>query len=595
MFNNIIQFIWNKKYISLFISLFIIVLTQRFLNERQNGLINSVSSDGLGYYCYLPAAVIYQDFSYDFYDKKENNINPFYKPGFNEYKNQFYNKYYCGTAICLLPFFLLGIIISAIAGTDINGYTDTFLMLVSIASIIYYLLSVFMLSKIAKFFGISEKISFITSLLFLFGTNYFHYLVQEPSMSHAYSFFAVTLFLYTYIKLLENVTNKKLIYLALALGLVALIRPVNVVVVLFTPFFSESLKDYALFLKNIFTNHLKGLIGFISVVVATICIQFIFYYLQTGYFYIVSYNGEAFNFNNPEFFNVLLSYKKGLFLYVPLLLATIIFVLITKKNWHKKIIFLITFMVFLYITSSWWCWYYGAGLSIRPFVDILPLFIIITMFVYNQQSSILKKIVMTLSVPFLFMSQLMAYQYSNLILDIGEMNKEKYWDIFLETNLETINAKKIQRIQSSNQIIKSETLTFEDDVIDNAISNIGYNSKKSCVVGKNNCYSKGFCISLKELTIKETFYVIAECYVKTSPEGKNLALAVSVNEKENCAEWFVVFRNQFDEGKDGWTKMTHVAEIKASFINDLRVIKIFGTTEKGENYIDNLKYTIVKK
>ena len=41
--------------------------------------------------------------------------------------------------------------------------------------------------------------------------------------------------------------------------------------------------------------------------------------------------------------------------------------------------------------------------------------------------------------------------------------------------------------------------------------------------------------------------------------------------------------------------MTHVAEIKASFINDLRVIKIFGTTEKGENYIDNLKYTIVKK
>ena len=265
MFNNIIQFIWNKKYISLFISLFIIVLTQRFLNERQNGLINSVSSDGLGYYCYLPAAVIYQDFSYDFYDKKENNINPFYKPGFNEYKNQFYNKYYCGTAICLLPFFLLGIIISAIAGTDINGYTDTFLMLVSIASIIYYLLSVFMLSKIAKFFGISEKISFITSLLFLFGTNYFHYLVQEPSMSHAYSFFAVTLFLYTYIKLLENVTNKKLIYLALALGLVALIRPVNVVVVLFTPFFSESLKDYALFLKNIFTNHLKGLIGFISI------------------------------------------------------------------------------------------------------------------------------------------------------------------------------------------------------------------------------------------------------------------------------------------------------------------------------------------
>jgi hypothetical protein len=452
-----------------------------------------------------------------------------------------------------------------------------------------------MISKIAKFFGVSEKTSFLTSLLFLFGTNYFHYLVQEPSMSHAYSFFGVTLFLFTYIKLLKNVTNKNMIFLALALGLVALIRPVNVIVILFTPFFSESLKEYALFLKNIFTNHLKGLLVFIGVVIATIFIQFIFYYLQTGYFYIVSYNGESFYFNNPEIFNVLFSYKKGLFLYVPLLLAVILFIVFTKNNWYKKIVFFITFTVFLYITSSWWCWYYGAGLSIRPFIDILPVFIIITFFIYNQLSSTIKKIMIILCVPFLFLSQLMAYQYSNLILDIGEMNKEKYFDIFLETHLETINNKKIHRILNGHQIIKSETLTFEDDVSDNTIFDLGYHSKKSCLVGINNCYSKGFCISLKDLNIKEPFYIIAECYVKTSAEGKNLALAISVNEKEYCAEWFVVFKNQFDEGKDGWTKMTHIAEIKASFINDLRVIKIFGTTEKGENYLDNLKYTIVKK
>ena len=143
MFNSVTTALWKKKYIVLFFAIFLIVLSQRFLNIHQNGLVNSVSSDGLGYYSYLPAAIIYQDFDYTFYEKKENKINPFYNSYFNTYKNKKINRYFCGTSICLLPFFLLGIGISAVAGTEINGYTDTFLMLVSIATIVYFLLSVF--------------------------------------------------------------------------------------------------------------------------------------------------------------------------------------------------------------------------------------------------------------------------------------------------------------------------------------------------------------------------------------------------------------------------------------------------------------------
>jgi hypothetical protein len=77
MFNSITTALWNKKYIVLFFAVFLIVLSQRFLNIHQNGLVNSVSSDGLGYYSYLPAAIIYQDFDYTYYEKKENKINPF--------------------------------------------------------------------------------------------------------------------------------------------------------------------------------------------------------------------------------------------------------------------------------------------------------------------------------------------------------------------------------------------------------------------------------------------------------------------------------------------------------------------------------------
>lgn len=595
MFGKIKELLWKRKYIFLFIGLFIIVLTQRFLNERQNGLTNSISSDGLGYYCYLPAAIIYQDFGYSYYYKDENKIKPFYRPYLNPYKDKSLNKYYCGTAICVLPFFLTGIVISAIAGTEINGYTDTFLMLISIGALVYYLLSIFLISKIGRFFSISEKTSIVTSLVFFFGTNLFHYVIQEPSMSHAYSFFAVSLFLYLFVRLIENTTNKNLLFLGLSLGLLSLIRPVNVVVILFTPFFFQNFNEYLLFLKKIFTNHLKGVILLVTALIAAVSLQFTFYYLQTGDFFIVSYEGETFNFTKPQIYNTLFSYRKGLLLYTPIIIASFLFILVIHNNWYKKLFFFITFSLFLYITASWWCWWYGGGFSIRPFIDILPLFIITIMLIYNKLSVNIKKLIFALSIPFLFLNQLMAFQYSNLIMLTDQMDKDKYWDIFLETDLATINEKKIARILKDKSIVKTEILNYEGDINDDRIVNGGYKSNKACVVGNKNLYSKGFGFPIKELNINESFYLIVECMAKTSKEGKDLGLDISIDENGKCVKWDIVFRNQFPKTDDGWVKMTEVVEIDRNFINDKNYLKIFANTDKGENLVDNLKYTIVKK
>jgi hypothetical protein len=41
--------------------------------------------------------------------------------------------------------------------------------------------------------------------------------------------------------------------------------------------------------------------------------------------------------------------------------------------------------------------------------------------------------------------------------------------------------------------------------------------------------------------------------------------------------------------------MTEVVEIDKTWFNENSILKIFTTTEKGSNLVDNLKYTIVKK
>ena len=103
-FSNTLNFFWKKKYVTLFIGLFLIVLTQRVWNERQHGLTDSVASDGLSYYSYLPAAIIYHDFKYKFYSVPETHIKAVHHTYFNEYKDTRINKYYYGTAVCFLGF-----------------------------------------------------------------------------------------------------------------------------------------------------------------------------------------------------------------------------------------------------------------------------------------------------------------------------------------------------------------------------------------------------------------------------------------------------------------------------------------------------------
>lgn len=596
MFNSVTTALWKKKYIVLFFAIFLIVLSQRFLNIHQNGLVNSVSSDGLGYYSYLPAAIIYQDFDYTFYEKKENKINPFYNSYFNTYKNKKINRYFCGSAVCLLPFFLLGIGISAVAGTEINGYTDTFLMLVSIATIVYFLLSVFLLGKIAEFFSVPKKISFWVSLVFFFGTNLFHYVVQEPSMSHCYSFFAITLFFYVTTRLIQIKSNKFIFLTFASLGLIALIRPTNTSVILFVPFFFENFKAFIEFVKTLIIKKYLAIIVSVILFFLIVGIQLVFYYLQTGDFIVYSYQEASFNFDKPEIVNILFSYKKGLFIYTPLIFVSLLLIVISKLSWYKKIILLLTFFVFTYIAASWFYWSYGGCFGNRAFVEVYPIFIISIIVLVNKLTFSIKRVLLIVSLPIIFANQMMAYQYCNSIMDSVEITEESYWDMFMNPSLGSINEKRFNGFSKKYNICKQDYFDMENLNIEENIVLGGYKSNIACYVGDKYNYSKGVFYNIKDdLKLNETFYVFAECMMKPADKVKDLGLAISLEEDGKNVQWLYVWANQFDEMDNGWKKVTISARIEKYLLKPNSAIKVFAMSLKGKNLIDNMKVTVFKK
>ena len=594
MLQFITLFIWNKKYLFLFILLFSLVLSQRLV--KHNGLLTTIASDGTGYYAYLPAAIIYHDFDYSFFENSKNRINSIYNPGFGKQKGQTAaNKYYCGVSLCLLPFFILGVIISFFAGTDINGYTDTFLMLVTIAPIIYFLLSVFYLSKIAAFFKIPKKSMILFCLLFFFSTHIYHYVLQEPSMSHIYSFFAVSLFFYGFIKLLQQPNNKHFILVGMFYGLALLIRPTNSIVILFIPFFFQNFKEFLLFSQSIFTTHLKKFsLGFLFFS-TTIFTQFLFYYLQTGHFFIDSYQNESFDFKHPQIINIFYSYKGGLFLYTPLILIVLLFVILSKHHWYKKTIFIICFSVFVYVISSWWCWWYGGSFSNRAFIDIFPIVIIMSLFLYHQSKYKYKKWILMIAIPCIFCNQIMAYQYRNGFMGIADITEEKYWDIFLNTDMHNINEKIKNKIISKGYIINTNKLDFENtQLVENINKKGGYKSKLSCMVGRNNPYSYSMTQTFDNIDSSKTIYVYAECMIKKDDYvDNNIGLAIEIDENGQFRNWLFASANQFKTQDDGWIKVSSILKLEKHSLTKKHSIKVYATGNIYENYVDDLKYMVI--
>ena len=104
--------------IVLFVIISITTLVSSNLNWGKNHWRGIIESDGKGYYAYLPAIFIYKDLNFGFFDEIEKekyyNQNLYY-----DYRAQAngvtINKYYCGTALAELPFFVLAHISSYLA------------------------------------------------------------------------------------------------------------------------------------------------------------------------------------------------------------------------------------------------------------------------------------------------------------------------------------------------------------------------------------------------------------------------------------------------------------------------------------------------
>lgn len=435
---------FTSKILAYAIAVFIVIVHFLFRTFNYNNWTNILGWDVLAYYIYLPFTFIHGDpgisdqsivqYIFDTYHPSGTFYQAFPLPNGN-----WSPMYTIGYAILYFPFFILAHIWALISPNyAADGFSYPYQFIIGNGVMVYIVAGIFWLRKVLlRFF--TDRITFFVMLFMLLGTTYFHETIADECGPHAIMFAGFALILYLNIKWHDNPTSKTAFLLGLVAGLCILARGSGIVVglipLLWNVHNKETLQKKILLIQE---NWKQIAIGVIGLGLFPL-IQIIYWKAITGQFLFNTYMvTPGFDWLEPHFAKVFFSYKKGWFLYTPMIFLVVAGLFTLWKRNKDIALSIILFFVFnIYFISCWGTWWQGGSFGSRYFVDSYPVLAIALgyLLVSVDKKRLLKWIVYPMAGFFLFLNLFQTWQFNNWIFDGYSMTKEYYWKVFMKTKV----------------------------------------------------------------------------------------------------------------------------------------------------------------
>jgi len=423
----------KKNRVSYYIVLILgFILLYVILNTKQWQRDNVIVSDGVIYYEYLPAAFIFNDLSFSFLNDLPADFDGTIWLGTNKETGVKLPKMSLGLSYIFMPFFFLGHLTAKLTGFTTYGYSDPYALFLCIGVWFYVFLSLFYLRKILLLY-FSDATTVLTLISVVLGTNLFFYTTLSATMSHAYSFCLFVFFIYHTIQWHQTKNWKTALLIGFLIGLISLVRPTNallaIVFALFNVFNLESLKTKIM----LFWKCRAQILLLIVMALLVWSPQMMYWKYFTGHYFYFSYGEEGFFFNNPHILDGLFSYRKGWLLYTPIMAFALLGIGLLfrlKKEWALPV--LIFTALNIYVTYSWWCWWYGGSFGSRPMVESYALMAIplATFYAWLERKHHLLRYVSIFIILIATSLNLFQTQQTKTCLHWDGMTKESYWSNF---------------------------------------------------------------------------------------------------------------------------------------------------------------------
>jgi len=330
------------------------------------GGVNKIVYDVVSYHAYTPAALIKKDIKLRFYraDKEQFDKNGMYWANIVGNGNAVI-KTTCGLSILNLPFTIWPILLGDKA--ILTGYEMPFSAAICVSTIFYYLIGLFFLYKFLIKLNVTKNAIAFTIICLGLGTNLLTYVAVAPGNAHAYNFSLVTMLLYFSWHWHESPTFRKSIVVGILVGFLVLIRPTNIILCFVLLLFGNrwQLKKFVVEWKYTLLILVFGLL--------LVSPQLLYWKYTSGSYFFNSYVGERFYFTNPRWVEFLVGFRKGWFIYTPLVVLGLIGLIYSRSRNPYFLSGVVIILVFIYVNSSWWCWWFGGGHGARGMIEVYPL------------------------------------------------------------------------------------------------------------------------------------------------------------------------------------------------------------------------------
>ncbi len=351
-------------------------------------------------------------------------------------------KYTMGNALFFAPFYLSAHAWATISGRDkADGYSRAYSHAISMGWWVYSLLGLYLLGCfLLRFFRIEAVL--LTLMSIGFATNFYTYSVQQIGMNHIPLFLCAAAGLLCADNWARRGWGRDLYGLAALMGLSVLLRPTEVVLILLLPAIFFLLRRYQSDAWGFIWARWRQLLLGALVGLAVVMPQLVYWKLATGHFLHYSYQGEGFDFANPQIFKGLFSYRKGFLVYAPIMWVALLGLPLLWWRLRGLGLALTLYLAAnIYVIFSWTAWTYGGSFGARSMIQSMA-FWAIPMAMLWQALALAgerwgvwaKRLLIGLRYGafgfFFWLIMLQSLQYQWAILHWETMSRETYWYIF---------------------------------------------------------------------------------------------------------------------------------------------------------------------
>lgn len=390
-----------------------------------------IRSDAFSYYVYLPAWLLYHDPSMQaLADDCCGGEFPEWSAITRwPHTYRWVDPHPIGEAILMTPFFLAAHALTRWSNLDPDGFTIYYQHAAGLAGLFYVCVGLWFLRRLLlRYF--TSGVVLATLTVILTGTSLYHYATFDSAWSHAFSFALVSAFLERVDAWDPASTRARRVAVVVGAlsGLIVLVRHPNVVLpICFVA---------AVIVRNRERMPVVRQAGIAAAIAAVVVFpQIWIYHSATRHWFISAYGNLGFTFASPHLAGVLVSPRKGLFFWAPILLVALAgFGLIPRPLSRWRVPALVFLAFDTYLIASWWDWQLGASYGHRGFVDTYPLFALglASAFARVATRPLLRAGLATICVLLCALSVFQMLQYWHGVLPMSDVTWVEYRTLFLK-------------------------------------------------------------------------------------------------------------------------------------------------------------------